>query len=188
MGYFWTKGLELEADVITWLQLQGYSVITSTRVENVKQDIDCWVRGYRFNTWVSVSIKSQAAGISTGHIGLEDTNERCPNGRGWYQTGKAQYYLILRDRTALTEEQTQRYQVPEDYQPRLYWVSKIRCQAMIATGFYSYKGLSRSTYEQQGCRGSNSYYLDVKRLLRNADVELLPVNWRDIVEVVKGKK
>ena len=186
MGYFWTKGLELERDVITWLQLQGYFVITSTREENIQQDIDCWVRGYQFSDWVSVCIKSQAAGIATGHIGLEDTNERCPNGQGWYRTGKAQYYLVLRDPVALTEEQAQRYQLPENYQPRLYWVSKVRCQALIATGFYSYKGLSKSTYEQQGGYGSQSYYLNVKKLLRNSDVELLPENWRAMVEVVRG--
>lgn len=172
------KGFEVESAMINWLRGLGYAVQPSSSKENIKHDIDCWVKGYQFNNWVSVSIKSMATACSTGNLGFEDTLDRARNGEGWFRSGKAQYYLIVLDTKAMSERNKARYQVPDSYRPHYIMVSKLRVWCHIEyRRFYSYKGLTSPTITQQGGYDSSSYYIPIRRLISMADVSVLPTEW-----------
>lgn len=179
--------LEAEADLLRWLGLQGYAVEKSSPSDDKYRDIDAWVKGYQFNDWVSISVKAMTVGCSTGELGFEYMSQRCPNNQGWYVTGRADYYVILRDPSLMTPHQQERYPVRDGYTPKLIWLAKTRVKAYLRAGLPSKtKGLSEYTLQQQGGLNSISYYIPAKLIVKKCDVMVLGADWRDIVKQSRG--
>lgn len=178
------NGFDAERLIVRWLTHVGYNVKPSTWIEDTREDIDIWVSGRQFVQPVSVSIKAMTAGIAYGQLGFELTTHRTRDGLGWFETGCASYYLILRD-TSFTPVWRKELlnQMPKDYQPRYCWLPKQRVQNHITIkGWHHRSGLSRELLKQQ--RGLNTVqgYLEAKAVLRNDDIELLPYDWKAIIE------
>jgi hypothetical protein len=110
MSYYqhnYEHGLRGEALVIKALEDMGAIVSESTKVENVMEDIDCWITvddeifadiGVTAGTY-ALSIKRQDAGLKYGHFGFElmqqETKTDAWTNSGWYNTGAAPIYAVL---------------------------------------------------------------------------------------------
>ena len=128
------QGLSDELKVIEFLRAQGYTVETSSREDNIKNDIDCWVNGK------PTSIKSQHKGVwfrnigfelanhlttqancgltkkilGTGSISIADVDSLISSGSwepGWMSTGTATNYLFYQGGNIrlYTKESIKRY-------------------------------------------------------------------------------
>lgn len=104
-------GLRGEVLVMETLEGLGVVVSESTKVENVMEDIDCWVTvddeifaaiGVTAGTY-ALSIKRQDAGLKYGHFGFElmqqETKTDIWTNSGWFNTGAAPLYAILQGKT-----------------------------------------------------------------------------------------
>lgn len=175
------QGLKAEIAVKRWLQLTGYAVRESTRTENIQDDIDCWVRGRQFTNWHSISIKAMTAGISYGQVGFEIETDRSKDRQGWFQSGKADYYLIVRDRCFLSQWQPIQTDA-KPYPPRLYWLHRQSLHSWVeANGWHHTASLSPALLRQQRGLNTTSGYLLCKDLLSWDRVEMLPADWYDMV-------
>jgi hypothetical protein len=175
------EGFRAEEMITRWLAMTGYLVKTSTWQEDVKEDIDIWVKGRQFTHWTSVSIKSQAVGIVYGTLGFELGGTR---GMGWFNTGKAEQYLIIRDPQFIPKWRLDILgQVPMTYQPKFIWLPKQRVQYHLESVGWAYKrGLSPAVLARQNGRDAVSGYLYCKDILKRSDIEVLPRGWCAMVE------
>lgn len=92
----YAQGLKDEEMVIAWLKFKGYKVESSTREENIHQDIDCYING------VPTSIKAQHAGVKYGNIYMELKAQLTSSKQwvsSWFENGQAEQYLILQGKT-----------------------------------------------------------------------------------------
>jgi hypothetical protein len=107
----YTLGLQGEQIVIEALEGLGAVISESTKVENVMEDIDCWVTvddkifaaiGVTAGTY-ALSIKRQDAGLKYGHFGFElmqqETKTDEWTNSGWFNTGAAPLYAVLQGKT-----------------------------------------------------------------------------------------
>lgn len=175
------QGFKAESAVLKWLELTGYRVEPSTQHENVVQDIDCWVYGRHFISPQAVSIKAMTAGIAYNQLCFELWSERTKDGLGWFQSGSADYYLVVRDTQFSSRWNPVKLDKP--YRPRMYWLPKLMLQYHVITrGWHHVRGLSAALLAQQG--GKNTYcgYLLCKDILRPEMVEFLPEDWYAMVE------
>ena len=87
------NGLAEERRVIEFLRTKFNDVTTSTKKQNVEQDIDCFIGD------IGVSIKAEHAGLKYGHIYFELENQLTATGDwakdGWFYTGTAEKYVII---------------------------------------------------------------------------------------------
>lgn len=175
------EGFRAEVAITKWLAMTGYLVRTSSWHEDVKEDIDIWVKGRQFTQWASVSIKSQAVGIAYGTIGFELSGTR---GMGWFNTGKAEQYLIIRDPQFIPRWRSDILsKVPMTYQPKFIWLPKQRIQYHVITKGWGYqRGLSPEVLARQNGRNALSGYIHCKDILKMSDIEVLPANWCAMVE------
>ncbi len=178
-------GFKAEKAIALWLVRQGYKVRTATWDEDVHWDIDFWVSGRQFTQETPVSVKSMATGIVYGTLGFELTTERGLLGAGWFETGRATQYLIIRDPQLIPRWRSELLgRIPMTYTPRFCWLPKQRVCYHIATKGWAYKrGLTPEVLERQGGKNTISGYLYCKDILKPSDIELLPTNWCAMVGI-----
>ncbi len=89
----WRNGSADEKRVIAFLDNLGWNIKPSSKEDNITKDIDCWVDG------IGYSIKAEHKGLQWGNIYFELANQLTSTGQwedtGWFNTGEADYYLIL---------------------------------------------------------------------------------------------
>lgn len=177
------NGINAERLMVKWLTHIGYAVKPSSWVEDTRYDIDIWVRGYQFTDWASVSIKAMTAGIAYGQLGFELSTHRTRDGLGWFYTGQADHYLIIRDTDFLPSwRKDLRARMPIDHQPRYCWLPKQRVQNHTASyGWHHKSGLSPEMLKQQRGKDTVQGYLEAKKVLRPCDITLLPEDWKAII-------
>ena len=181
------EGLDAEIAIAYWLAHVGYHVRKSSWYEDTRLDIDLWVRGHQFRDWVSVSVKSQAVGIVYGDVYFELTNTRCPGGISWFNYGKAQYYLILRD-TRFIPRYRKSIQAPTNYTPRFALVSKQRMTTYVeAYGWDKVRSQSAEGRSREQGHRAECGFVKANKVLRKDDITLLPEGWYDTIKEVMEK-
>lgn len=85
----YTNGLVAEEKVKQFLRSCGHAVDPSTKEENTRYDIDCFVDGE------PVSIKVPHNSYNSHNIGLETWHFKDDwQPTGWFYTGKVRYYVV----------------------------------------------------------------------------------------------
>lgn len=124
------NGLSDEKRVIAFLAAQGLNVTPSSKEDNMKKDIDCYIDG------IGYSIKAEHKGLQYGNIYFELSQQLTATGQwvdeGWYYTGEAEYYLIL-----------------QGQELRLYSKRAIK-DFIEANGFVRVRSLSANVKRSQG--------------------------------------